>query len=419
MLVEKLFAEIKSAFNLKHLNLIFKEYFLRNIMDLIKIVQRNQPNSYVGFITHSFAWVFSSFSDVLYPNPRFNKFANEGVVIYCIHGTADRVSSFNKVATEMLKDLPSNISAIRLISFNQRGLGKGIQYFAEELSKKIKKNGDKNIILMGHSRGGLVAAYFTEFLAKAQDVTVHAVVSICSPFRGSDVATAPLTWFSKSVQQMRRDSEFLNELGKEIRHTHAKYYYYAAGCDGLVTSESASLGPNPVMFDEEGHLSVMRNSACIAYFKNNIKELSQSLANTETDIAILANICYRIDEQVKNIKSRSHLKSSLAKERALVELKLMLEEKYTNKCNHYPDAKTVGDFFKYFLSDKTLNIQSNVTQGDILNTHLNTPFSMLSFGKSNTETFIESMLKFYNDIPLPSLAEECLLEEKSYSTTPK
>lgn len=384
-------------------------------MKIIEIFQDTQPISYTGFFTHTSAWLFSSFSDVIYPNPNFNQFASKPITIYCIHGTADRVSSFTKIATRMLNSLPSNIAAIRLVSFNQRGLGKGIESYAQQLANKIKENGDKTVILLGHSRGGLVAAYFAEYLAEKESIAVQSVMAICTPFKGSDAAIFPLTWFSESIKQMERNSPFLNDLVEKMQHSKINYYYFSARNDGLVTSESTWVKKEAILLERHGHVSIMSSNKLIVYLKNYINDLSKSFSQNNNEDETLANICYKIDEQVEKIKNRRHLKSSLEKQRAFINLKIKLWERFNHIVHHYPEAQTIGEFIQAFLKDDVLSL--NTTCYAIFNEPLNYPFSFLHSNKSDSMNFLESLLKQYQLTLLPPFKTTLQLESAPSTLT--
>ncbi|MDX1900811.1 MAG: alpha/beta hydrolase [Gammaproteobacteria bacterium] len=226
----------------------------------------------------------SSPYDVIYQNPNYAN--HEKVTIYCVHGTADRSSAFTLIAERLLDKLPNVVASIHLVSFKNRGKGKGIEVFAKQLQEKIRANKDQDIILMGHSRGGLVVSYFAEYFAAEIHANVHGVVAICSPFGGSDLAIAPLSWLSDSVKQMESESEFLNNLRKDITHSNINYYFVAAEKDSLVSmdqsfvkKDSASL----TIFDRHGHLSIMSSWRLVEHIQRCVHRMLITPSKKELD----------------------------------------------------------------------------------------------------------------------------------------
>lgn len=75
----------------------------------IEWIQKKQPVNITGALVHSLLWLTGSFTDVVHVNPRYKRPGNdnEGIAIYCIHGTADRSSSFGRIASRILHRLPN------------------------------------------------------------------------------------------------------------------------------------------------------------------------------------------------------------------------------------------------------------------------------------------------------------------------
>jgi pimeloyl-ACP methyl ester carboxylesterase len=253
-------------------------------------------NAVTGAIRHSLGWLFSSVVDIVTPNPRFktdvNNPNNRGTAIYCVHGTADVTNAFSRITKGLLPDLPKEVSAIHQLSFKGRWRGKDIPYFAQQLIDKVIANGDKEVILTGHSRGGLIAAYAAEKLARAKGIKVKGVMPICSPFRGSQLAVAPLAWMSKSVQQMQPGSDFLKDLEQLVDESHpdllkeasaseqasdrAQYLFFVAENDMLVSHDSSFIHRKNaivVPLDGHGHLSMMTSNRIVGFMKNFLKRL--------------------------------------------------------------------------------------------------------------------------------------------------
>lgn len=238
-----------------------------------KLIKENQPASYTGMLTHTFCWVSSRAGNYHYNNPHATPSeTDDRIDIYCVHGTADRPQAFARIAERLLaKGLPASIHSITLVSFDGRYQGKGIEFFAQQLMDKIRTDGAKRVILIGHSRGGLVNAYAAEYLAAQAGISVVSLFSLGTPFQGSTLAIAPTSWFSESVKQMEPDSPFLAKLREKILASSSLYYFIVGKDDYIVGSgrshipEYVASKPDSLIELEtiHGHLSMMSSQKLI------------------------------------------------------------------------------------------------------------------------------------------------------------
>lgn len=252
---------------------------------LYELFQQKQPIAITGTMRHLVIWALNPITQKVYPNPGF-KDSGRKVVIYCIHGTGDQPSAFSLVASKLLGMLSSNVSEIRLVSFAERGQGRDIETFARQLKDQIITNQDDDVILIGHSRGGLVAAYFTEKLAQANNVKVHGVMAVCTPFSGADTACAPFTWVSDSIEEMRPNSAFLQDLTQSMEQSTVPYHYFSAGRDTVVSSKNCVINASRdelVELDRHSHLSVLSSNRLVEHLANCINiDLSAASALTNS-----------------------------------------------------------------------------------------------------------------------------------------
>lgn len=166
-------------------------------------------------------------------------------VIYCIHGTASLprcFTGFNQNLANELNQQHKNY-IIRTPEFQHRYSGESIEDYSRQLIKQIYNNHDQNkpIILIGHSRGGLIAAYIKEFLASDYHLTIRRVITIASPFKGCQAAKLPLplTKAHASLHQMRKHSHFLQYLNAIINHNYDDYEHYIGTEDHVVKKHDA------------------------------------------------------------------------------------------------------------------------------------------------------------------------------------
>lgn len=390
--------------------------------------QKNQPVSITGAIVHSLSWPFASFDDVHYPNPHFQPPENfpTGVAIYCVHGTADRSSSFQRIAQRSLDTLPYAVSGIHLVSFSNRLQGQGIEEFSRELCNKIIANKDKYVILLGHSRGGHVIAHMAEYLAKEAGIEVLAVIPICTPFGGAEMAIWPLTLLSKSVKQMEINSEFLKDLTDKMRQSEIKYHPVAAERDMLVPVSSACIPEHRnilLVLDRHGHLSIMTSHRLVAHLHTCFEqacarllgdkhiafpvpavERSQSDRNSDSpDTAPLDQACRDLDVQITKLKQQYAIRSSDAKILVLARLRELLSQmREHGRGEIYPQAMTISDFILAYLLDDRLG---GIKPMDVIREQLNYPLSLFSGAKPDTQVFLEGLMDKYQGDMLPEKAE--------------
>ncbi len=136
-----------------------------------------------------------------------------------------------------------------------------IKDHAYKLQKKIievnKLTNTSQVILIGHSMGGLVASYYALNLAKEN--SVKDVITIASPLQGTHLAIFGL---GKCAKEMRRSSKFVEDLtGKILNEKNINFYHIATKTDQLVHPFTSSLvGDNfekQYVLDGIGHASLL------------------------------------------------------------------------------------------------------------------------------------------------------------------
>lgn len=119
-------------------------------------------------------------------------------------------------------------------SLNLQTHDASIRKLAETLQNKIIEIQNQTpcdkVILIGHSMGGLICSYYTEFLAKNNEVLMS--IALGSPFLGTRLAA-----FGKGehVIEMLPESSFLKNLYERMRQSPQKYFYVASKIDNLIS----------------------------------------------------------------------------------------------------------------------------------------------------------------------------------------
>lgn len=253
----------------------------------IEFAKQNQPIATTGIVPHVWCWLTARSGDLWCKNPLFNKdnSAETETVIYFIHGTFDQTEGFQRITERLLNEgLAKNISDLIILSFNRRYRGVSIECFAEQLRDKIIANQHKRVILIGHSRGGLVASYFAEFLAASMPIEVPYVITLGTPFNGSYLATRPISLFSDSVKEMNVSSVFLARLKDQIlENSTCKYHFVIASNDFIVPEAFAYIADyvdehpeSLTILKRHGHLSMMSSHYLVSQLSCKLRHYEYS-----------------------------------------------------------------------------------------------------------------------------------------------
>lgn len=398
-------------------------------------IQKFQPID-LGFIYHCGRWATSPNNDIIIENPNFKvENPEDEVEAFFSHGTFDRSKAFFAVAQGLLDNkLPACVSRIILVNYEQRGFGIGIKEFAEQLIKKMQVRKVKKAVLYGHSRGGAVSAYATEYLAEEAGITILGVGAVGTPFLGSSFAMAPLSWFFKSVKEMEKNSPFLANLTDRIRRSKAKYYYFAGSNDYLVPITSACLEQttkSATIIDGLGHLAVMSSPRLIdhiarslfAMTKPRTSDSSPSVARANEEmVATLLNemrveeenqhpihaIYKEIEFEMIKLLNRIHMRSPNEKLKVLDKFKnnLILLLEPDNNIETY-NARTLAEYMFCFLNDAKNN--EGKSGFSILSEPLNYTLCFFPKPKPESHKFVDRLIEKHKATPMPERGKKLAL----------
>ena len=380
--------------------------------------------STTGAIKHSLSWALSGLSDTTLENPNYDADLaakvnlDGGIALFCVHGTADRWTSFIRVANHLIGRLPRLFSCIKLTAFQERGKGKSIEDFSAQLYKQVLESNHQHVIFLGHSRGGLIAAHCAIKASKQADFNVHGLFSMCAPFQGSPLALWPLTSLSSSVEQMTIESDFLIKLSDDFEDlldkTNLKAIFYGAAHDSIVP-KNLSFPPHCAhlskIFENHGHLSIMGSKKLTFDILFHLNEMNRTFLSADSVDEITATdneahstldaVCKELSALIEDLISRPHVKSPLTKIQVLSKLlDILIEMGITNQNSRYPEAKTIGDFISAYLQDENESI-NRLKPADILNDQL-TPIRFFQPKYPRSQDSIEKLIKKYNDVELLS-----------------
>jgi triacylglycerol esterase/lipase EstA (alpha/beta hydrolase family) len=136
---------------------------------------------------------------------------------------------------------------------------RSIRTFAEKVKKKAeeiaKETSRNDLILIGHSMGGLISSWYATKLAPSNTVTD--VITIASPFIGTPMARIAL---GPNAREMEPHSPLLQELKQAIdQHPHIHFCHIATRADQLVIPGDSAIIPHHPHFimEDVGHASLL------------------------------------------------------------------------------------------------------------------------------------------------------------------
>jgi len=156
-----------------------------------------------------------------------------------------------------------------------------IQQIAENsLIEKIKEikqqTGCQELIIIGHSMGGLVASYYSEYLDQSKLVTK--VITIASPFHGTKISIAAA---GANAKQMLPWAIFTDELREKIKTSDKKYYQVASQFDNLIFPWQSVLlefmpQEHQLIMPLQSHLGLLHSEVVVKQVINWIKGIDNA-----------------------------------------------------------------------------------------------------------------------------------------------
>ena len=156
-------------------------------------------------------------------------------------------------------------------------LGTPFQSIAEKAAKVdslvheiFEKTGSRNIVLVGHSLGGVVASHASTYLN--QDKLIQKVITLASPLRGTPKYHYA---FGECIEEINPDCISVKNLVSRIEKNKS-VGYYNVGCiyDLMVPYEYALVGSNSkkhMVTDNEGHLSTLFSDDVAEFIAKSIR----------------------------------------------------------------------------------------------------------------------------------------------------
>lgn len=178
-----------------------------------------------------------------------------GRPILLIHGYLHNKSAWVYIRQHLRNEKIGPVFAINLgFPFHD------ILTYAEKVKKKCEEiekiSGRSDIILIGHSMGGLVASTYA---LKAPEQKKIDIITIGSPLLGTCFGFLS---FGPNVWQMRYKGSFVKNLQKDIlNQDRIRFFHLASQTDQIVIPQSSAIieGKNHknVVFSNLGHISLL------------------------------------------------------------------------------------------------------------------------------------------------------------------
>lgn len=136
---------------------------------------------------------------------------------------------------------------------------RSIRVYADKVKLKVeeiaKETGRRDIVLIGHSMGGLVSSFYAGILAPLN--TVADVITIGSPLNGTPVARIGI---GPNAREMQPNSTLLKEMREAIsRRKDIRFFHMATKSDQLVIPGASAVIPEnqSFIFEDLGHASLL------------------------------------------------------------------------------------------------------------------------------------------------------------------
>lgn len=247
---------------------------------------------------------------------KMHYYENKKNLVIFIHGLFGSKSTWENKNEEYLTDILYSQPEIRgnfdLGNLNYKSkiikkyfLLKKDQLTIKELSKMLETEinviGKKyeNIILIGHSMGGIIAKQY--ILDNIENNKVKLYISIATPHLGSNMANFIKIYKHPQIKELVKNNNYLVDLNRDWRSKKNKlpksYYLYGL-YDKVVSKKSAipdnAVDNNYIMGFPEDHSSIVKLEDNSTLFKYLIQILDEFYLNTNPEKVLFLNSSKKI-----------------------------------------------------------------------------------------------------------------------------
>lgn len=188
---------------------------------------------------------------------------DEHCPIAFIHGLAGRKSNWNCALNQLEERGAAQLGQFHPISLRLANitLQDDVAQAVNELVALSKTNEKKSLMILGHSRGGLVALLAAQKLRCEHDIDIRGVVTIASPLKGSHWANRGNKYLGfckfSAFQELAVGSASLDKIAQIGLSGKFPVLHLVAKNDILVQPECAQLNGNSVVSIDTGHMGIL------------------------------------------------------------------------------------------------------------------------------------------------------------------
>lgn len=189
--------------------------------------------------------------------------------ILLIHGLNANESQWKTARKELAKFDVGSIFSLNLDGLITNNPNCGIDDYAQKVSMKIADivsiTGRHDVILIGHSMGGLIASFYSAFLALGEGIEVSMVITISSPWTTPPILQAVPKFISsyfKHLRHMLNEENFLDNLKSVILRPDEqdRFYCYYSTSDARVPGKCGRLDlaeSHVHVVENKGHVTIL------------------------------------------------------------------------------------------------------------------------------------------------------------------
>ncbi len=196
------------------------------------------------------AWYFR---DLTEENPT-GKVEQSGQPILLIHGLWHSSSGWTNYRKWLLEKGCGPVFTLNIPSTNDFIEENG-KYVTKKIQEIVDLTGRKDILLIGHSRGGIIASWVAT--EEGQDA-VKGVITLGAPLQGTKLAL--FSFFRKNAEQMQWQSPFMQSFKERLNsNTKVLFHHFGSTTDAIIIPQHSAIrdAKHSTVIPYLGHLSYL------------------------------------------------------------------------------------------------------------------------------------------------------------------
>lgn len=210
------------------------------VMTLRGWSRQNMKDYYSSSVKETAAFFITSITNPINgiqfnPEPLAPGQQTEKTPILCVNGYLHNSSAWHFMREKLEKEGAGPIYTISVGNPVESIKNKAnrVKKLAEKIAKETGRN---DLVLIGHSMGGLVSSEYASNLAPEN--TVKGIITLGSPLQGTHIAKIGI---GQAAREMGKKSSFVKQLQENIDKTaqKVKFYHFGSKTDLIVSGSSA------------------------------------------------------------------------------------------------------------------------------------------------------------------------------------